>query len=101
MQFIKPVFLLAKLFAVPACSRRIFFANKSRCRIHFLTNHVAELTFSLRVEIRPVENFTLQRQIATLYIPRLSSLHPSLVEDTLVNACHVASRFWEPACERS
>ena len=32
-------------------------------------------------------------------VPRLSSLRSSLEEETLVNAGHVASRFWEPAYE--
>ena len=34
-------------------------------------------------------------------IPRLSSIRSSLEEETLVNAGHVAPRFWEPACEGS
>ena len=32
-------------------------------------------------------------------MPRLSSLCSSLEEETLVNAGHVAPRFWEPAGE--
>ena len=32
-------------------------------------------------------------------VPRLFFLHSSLKVETLVNAGHVAPRFWEPACE--
>ena len=35
----------------------------------------------------------------TNLVPRLSSLHSLLKEETLVNAGHVAPRFSEPACE--
>ena len=40
----------------------------------------------------------IDRYIMDVYnvVPRLSSLRSSLEQDTLVNAGHVAPRFWEP-----